>query len=441
VADKIFRDPLYNYICIDKKEEGWLLKLLDTPQMQRLRRIHQLGVSHFTFPGADHSRLCHSLGVLHLMQQAFLRLKKLGEDEHIRQARAALLSAALLHDVGHGPFSHVFEPCLGINHEEWSCKIVQAEDLPISQILKAVNRNLPRDVADLIRDDCLEIPRWQKNLLSSQLDMDRLDYLRRDSLFTGAGYGHFDWYRIIQTIDLYGADERDLVWPEKAMLPIEEFIFSRYYMYHNVYFHKTTRGFEKLLEAMWSRAKTAFEQGDDINLLPQIRDFWKTPNLSVQQYLAIEEHTVLHQIQIWKDHKSSSALRDLACRFLNRNRLVMVEPPSERDSISGNPEEWEEALKGIVKRQKEYDPPELYCLTDKIKGKYYLPYYLPEKEPDVQSSKNAIRLLVNSFPEEISTKLDRLRNLVKEPLDRFRYYIPKDCEEDAKKLRAEWKKS
>ena len=110
MADKIFRDPLYNYICIDKKEKGWLLKLLDTPQMQRLRRIHQLGVSHFTFPGADHSRLCHSLGVLHLMQQAFLRLKKLGEDEHIRQARAALLSAALLFDVGHGPFSHVFEP-------------------------------------------------------------------------------------------------------------------------------------------------------------------------------------------------------------------------------------------------------------------------------------------------------------------------------------------
>jgi len=132
LADKIFRDPLYNYISIDRNEDEWLLRLLDTPEVQRLRRVHQLGVSHFTFPGAEHSRLCHSLGVLHLMQQALYRLKKIGEDEHIRQARAALLSAALIHDVGHGPFSHVFEPCLGTNHEEWSCKIIECKDLKIN---------------------------------------------------------------------------------------------------------------------------------------------------------------------------------------------------------------------------------------------------------------------------------------------------------------------
>ncbi len=440
MADKIFRDPLYNYISIDKKEDEWLLRLLASPEVQRLRRIHQLGVSHYTFPGADHSRLCHSLGVLHLMQQALLRLKKAGEDEHIRQARAALLSAALIHDVGHGPFSHVFEPCLGIDHEEWSCKIVSCEDLKLNQVLRSVNRNLPKDVADLIREDCQDMPRWQKNLLSSQLDMDRLDYLRRDSLFTGSGYGHFDWYRIIHSLDLYGENPRDLVWPEKSKLAIEEYVFARFYMYHNVYFHKTTRGFERILEAMWKYARSVFEQGQPIDLVPAIKEFWLTKEPSVQQYLAVEEHTVLHQIQNWRSSKDRP-LADLARRFLDRDRFVMVEPPGAPNEFSLDTREWETALKELVGKKLEYQPPELYCLLDQIKGKYYLPYYLPEKEPDVQSSGNAIRLLIDGVPEEISGRLERLRNIVKEPVDRFRHYVPKDCENDARKLRAQWKTS
>src|SRR2546428_5547989 len=110
MAAKIFRDPLYNYISVDRERDGWLLKLLDCPEVQRLRRIHQLGVSNLTYPGADHNRLSHSLGVLHLMQQALTHLKSICDDEHVNRARAPLLAAALVHDVGHGPFSHLFEP-------------------------------------------------------------------------------------------------------------------------------------------------------------------------------------------------------------------------------------------------------------------------------------------------------------------------------------------
>jgi hypothetical protein len=120
----------------------------------------------------------------------------------------------------------------------------------------------------------------------------------------------------------------------------------------------------------------------------------------------------------------------------------MIEPPESSGEFNeGLAAEWEAALKKEVEKRSEFQPAELYCLQDKIKGKYYLPYYLPEKEADVQSSRNAIRLLVDKAPVEISTKLERLKNIVKEPLDRFRHYVPKSCETDAKKLRAHWKKS
>src|SRR5262245_41819347 len=201
MSAKIFRDPLYNYIRIDRRADRWLLNLLDTPPMQRLRRIHQLGVSSFTYPGADHSRFCHSLGVLHLMHQALEHLPT--DDRQVGRARDPLLAAALLHDVGHGPFSHVFEPCLGIDHEVWSCKIVR-EDGPVNRLLRGVDPDLPKAVAALIEKKNREYPRWEKHLLDSQLDVDRLDYLRRDSLFTGAGYGNFDWYRLLHSFELLG---------------------------------------------------------------------------------------------------------------------------------------------------------------------------------------------------------------------------------------------
>src|SRR5207244_3602276 len=147
----------------------------------------------------------------------------------------------------HGPFSHVFEPCLDIDHEVWSRRIIQGES-EVNKVLRCVDPDLPKIVAALIDEDNHDYPCWQKNLLSSQLDVDRLDYLRRDSLFTGAGYGHFDWYRILNTFHLHGPMniDRDLVWEEKAAFAIEEYIFARFYMYWNVYLHRRSCGFEMM---------------------------------------------------------------------------------------------------------------------------------------------------------------------------------------------------
>src|SRR5262249_56962473 len=163
---------------LEKEKDAWLLKLLDTPEVQRLRRIHQLGVSSFTYPGADHNRLAHSLGVLHLMFEALRHVATMADDAQVSNSRASLLGAALAHDVGHGLFSHVFEPCLGIDHEEWSRRIL-LEPTPVNRALRDVDPYLPQKVADLIDAGNHTHPAWQKFLISSQLDVDRLDYLRR----------------------------------------------------------------------------------------------------------------------------------------------------------------------------------------------------------------------------------------------------------------------
>lgn len=441
MSSKVFRDPLYNYIGIDRKRDGWLIDLLNSREIQRLRRIHQLGISYFTYPGADHNRLIHSLGVLHLTLQALQHLRNISDDEQVNQARAQLLAAALVHDVGHGPFSHLFEPCLGIDHEEWSKEIVLSEETELHKVLAKVAKPLPQTVAELIDKDNTDHPAWMKYLLSSQLDMDRLDYLRRDSLFTGAGYGHFDWHRILSTFELHEQNAgRDIIWNEKAKFAIEEFIFARYYMYQNVYLHKTTRGFEKMIEAMWRRARRLHRDGEKVSLVPAIRCFWSERQPDVFDYLRIEEFTVLQQIQIWREN-SNKSLADLASRFLSRDRFVAIEPPPVQKQLTPSYKKWEAALKRLVERNG-YKPGSDYCLRDELKGKYNQPYF-PEAEEDEQSAKNAIRLRIEgeSKPVEISKikGMERLKPITKKPIGQVRYYVPKDVEKEAKKLALDWK--
>lgn len=431
---KIFRDPLYNYISIDKDRDDWLLQLLDCPEVQRLRRIHQLGVSNITYPGADHNRLAHSLGVVHLMRMALDHLGQSPVSAQLDSARQALLAAALLHDVGHGPFSHLFEPCLGIKHEQWSIRVI-LEDSEVHEVLVKQSPYLPRQIADLVESDNYTPPSWQKALLSSQLDMDRVDYLRRDSLFTGAGYGHFDWFRLLTTVEIDGNTKEgfDLVWPEKAAMAIEEYIFARYYMYQNVYLHKTTRGFEKLLEAMWRRAKKLRADGEDVSLVPVLDEFWTSTSQSIQQYLNIEEFTVLSQIQIWANHQDST-LADLARRFLSRDGFAAIEPPSPKDELKPDYSEWEDAL-GDLLVDHGYKEPGAYGLADTLEGKYRRPYR-PEKESKQQSASNAIRLRVAGAtePVEVSDYLPRLKALTQPVPDRRRYYVPKDVRKQAQDL-------
>lgn len=436
MSDKIFRDPLYNYISIDQNRDAWLLRLIDTPEVQRLRRIHQLGVSSFTYPGAEHSRLSHSLGVVHLMT---LVLSHLERDSSTRSkaddARRPLLAAALLHDVGHGPFSHLFEPLLDINHESWSLKLIRDTNSNINHVLAREDSSLVERVARLIETDNLEAPAWQRSLLSSELDVDRMDYLRRDSLFSGAGYGNFDWYRLISTmrVDTEG-DEHGLMWDEKAKFAIEEFIFARYYMYQNVYLHKTTRGFEAVLKAMWDYAGRLSNQGVDCGILPAIVPFWSSAALSqtTSQYLRLEECDVVAQIKSWAQH-SDKTLSDLAYRFLNRDGFAMIEAPRFADTLDPDYSEFENDLRTSIAKMG-FMPVECYCLTDTLKKKYRTPYR-PEKESQEQTARNAIRMRKsNGSIVEITRELPRLRAVTEHERDGRRYYVPKKARQMANEL-------
>lgn len=436
MSDKVFRDPLYNYIPIKRKRDGWLIDLIDCREVQRLRRIHQLGVSNFTYPGADHTRFAHSLGVTHLMMLVLDHLERVSDAERIKKARQALLATALLHDVGHGPFSHLFEPCLGIDHEQWSIAAILDEGSEIHAILKRQDPYLPAHVADLINSKDKKHPAWQRALMSSQLDVDRLDYLRRDSLFTGAGYGHFDWQRLLTTVEFHD-DETDLVWPVKSALAIEEYIFARYYMYQNVYLHKTTRGFEALLQAMWKRADGLRKDGKNVDPNPVLAQFWTTEKpepgkLAVGEYLAVEEFTVLEQIQRWTRH-SDKPLADCARRFLERDGLAMVEPPPPVNPLKTDDfGDWEPELHKLL-RGRGYGEPAMYCLADKVKGKYRQPYR-EEKEPENQSAVNTIRVLVEDKPIAIGQYLPRLGAVIAPPEDRVFYYVPKEIRAEAQAL-------
>jgi len=438
MSSKVFRDPLYNYVSIDLSSDRWLVDVVNSREFQRLRRIHQLGVSHFTYPGADHNRLCHSLGVLHLMQLAFDHLSQDHKERHLEIARPVLFAAALAHDVGHGPFSHLFEPCLGIDHEEWSQKIILDPETDLNRCLRMCDTGLPQSVADLINPKNESRPAWQKTLISSQIDMDRLDYLRRDSLFTGAGYGHFDWHRIITTMEIQGDKPSDweITWSDKAKLAIEEYIFARSYMYQNVYLHKTTRGFEQMIQVMWKRARDLHNDNSDVSIVPTIERFWDAKEPTSQQYLDIEEYTVMSQIQAWRDH-ADAGLSDLAARFLDRKPFSMIEEPDAKLKLAEGPSEWERALKELVEKHTEFSPSWMYCLIDAVKPKYHQPYF-PEKESGEQTVKNAIRIKNGAQSTEISELLPRLRPLTEPPPIKKRYYVPGELRDDALKLRSQF---
>jgi hypothetical protein len=331
MSERIYRDPVHNIIRLrtDTREGRLLVRLIDAPEFQRLRRIKQLGLALYTYQGAEHSRFAHSLGVLHLITRV---LDRLGENYSINEEdRAAARAAALLHDVGHGSFSHVMEHVLGFHHEEWTVRAVLSEETEINHALRDFSPALPQRVADIIEGKFQ--PAFLGQLVSSQLDVDRMDYLLRDSLMTGAKYGIYDLEWIINALAVDEENDRIYV-AARGLYAVEEYLQARYYMFRQVYFHRTLRSAEAVLRSTLKRALELVAAGEEVWCAPgtAFEKVLRRETLTLQDHLEMDDSDVLFHLKQWRRAKDT-ILNDLSQRFIGRRLFKAIDldmPPGER---------------------------------------------------------------------------------------------------------------
>jgi hypothetical protein len=371
VSERIYRDPVHNIIRLrtDTDEGRLMVRLIDSFEFQRLRRIKQLGLALFTYQGAEHSRFAHSLGVLHLMTRVLDRLSEkypIGEEE-----RAAARAAALLHDIGHGPFSHVMEKVLHFHHEEWTVTAVTSPETEVGRVLSEFSPDLPRRVADIVEGGFR--PSFFAQLVSSQLDVDRMDYLLRDSLMTGAKYGLYDLEWVVNAIEVDEANERIYV-AARGLYAVEEYLQARYYMFRQVYFHRTLRSAEAVLRSTLRRALEVLARGGDVWCAPgtAFEKVLRRRPLTLADHIEMDDSDVLFHVKQWQ-HSSDAVLRDLARRFVARRLFKAIDldmPQAERAPFLS-------AARAAVERRG-FDP-DYYFIEDHAGDVPYYSYYNAEE--------------------------------------------------------------
>ena len=326
---KVINDPVFGFIKIPR---GLLYDIVSHPLMQRLNRISQLGLTSVVYPGARHTRFQHSLGAFHLMSEAILSLQQKGQFIFDSEAEA-VQAAILMHDIGHGPFSHVLENTLiqGISHEEISL-------LMMEQINQDLGNNLNLAI-NIFKD---EYPKkFLHQLLSSQLDMDRLDYLRRDSFYTGVTEGNIGSARIIKMLNVV---DDSLVVESKGIYSLENYLTTRRLMYWQVYLHKTTVAYEKVLLNMLKRVKFLTKEGRDIFASPALKYFlvndvdaqwFSTHEEALRMYEELDDSDLWSAMKAWKHH-DDKILATLATDMLNRKifKVIVNEMPFTEEEIT-----------------------------------------------------------------------------------------------------------
>ncbi|AST95843.1 HD domain-containing protein [Shouchella clausii] len=317
--EKVFKDPVHRYIHV---RDGLIWELIGTKEFQRLRRIRQLGTTSFTFHGAEHSRFNHSLGVYEItrrMTEIFSGKADWNEDD-----RLLALTVALLHDIGHGPFSHSFEKVFHTDHEEWTRRIILG-DTEVNRILRKMDRCFPQAVADVIEKTSTN--KLVSSMISSQIDADRMDYLLRDAYYTGVSYGQFDLERILRVMR---PKNDEVVIKASGMHAVEDYIMSRYQMYWQVYFHPVTRSSEVILSKILMRVKDLQERGYDFKQKPLHFLSLFAGEITLEDYLRLDESIVHYYFQSWQE-EDDAILKDLCNRFLNRRLFQYIEfHPNER---------------------------------------------------------------------------------------------------------------
>ena len=321
---KVLKDPVHSYIHIHY-EVIW--NCLDSKEFQRLRRIRQLGGDFQVYPTAEHSRFSHSLGVYEIVRRMVTEVKSLCV-ELTEYEKVCVMLAGLLHDVGHGPFSHAFEHVTNHSHEEYTAKIILG-NTELNSILRAVSEKLPQDIVSIIQhtheNDILN------QIVSGQLDADRMDYLLRDSYFTATSYGQFDLERILRTMRVRKTAEgrKVIVVKYTGIHSVEDYIMARYQMYWQVYYHPVARSYEAVFIQLFNRLKDIFKDDKDyFEDMKVLIPFLGKSDVSVDEYFKLDENSLLYCCSLIQD-KEDKIAADLAKRLQNRNLFEYVDYDEE----------------------------------------------------------------------------------------------------------------
>lgn len=312
MKDRVFRDPVHGLVEF-KGDDRPIADLLDTHAMQRLRRIKQMGFAWLVYPGAEHSRFGHALGAFHIAQRVTRRL-----DLPAPVARHVKV-AALLHDVGHGPFSHAWEHVfVGHDHERWGARIAN-ENSELRDALERLEPGLPATLGRFWGKGYL--PHYARKLVSSQLDVDRLDYLLRDGHYSGAGYATYDLDWIIHAIQIGPVhDGKDdlVVDYRRGMYAVEQYLFARSYMYAQVYHHKTVRAAEHMFIKTLERFAELARAGTEPAGLAIAGAMARAEPVSVDDYLRLHDVSLTTALDRWASSADDPVLRDLSARLVDR---------------------------------------------------------------------------------------------------------------------------
>ena len=354
---KVLKDPVHSYIHIHY-EVIW--NCLDSKEFQRLRRIRQLGGDFQVYPTAEHSRFSHSLGVYEIVRRMVTEVKTLCA-ELTEYEKVCVMLAGLLHDVGHGPFSHAFEHVTNHSHEEYTAKIILG-DTELNSILRAVSKKMPEDIVSIIQhtheNDILN------QIVSGQLDADRMDYLLRDSYFTATSYGQFDLERILRTMRVRKTSEgrKVIVVKHTGIHSVEDYIMARYQMYWQVYYHPVARSYEAVFIQLFNRLKDIFKDNKDyFEDMKVLIPFLEKAEVSEEEYFRLDENSLLYCCALIQD-KDDVIAADLAKRLQNRKLFEYVDYNEENLAQIQN-----------MLRENGYDE-QYYLRIENIEASLYSPY-------------------------------------------------------------------
>lgn len=313
----VIRDVLYGDINID---DEIIESLIRTKEMQRLRGIKQLGLTYLIFPGAEHSRYTHSIGVYHLATQIVEVLEQKSGMRFDKNEKKGLYAACLLHDLGHGPYSHASEYFFAYDHEQMTVDIIKNENTQIHNILK--DQEFYEDVIKFVEKK--HSNKLLNGILSSSIDADRMDYLMRDSYYCGVSYGKFDLQRLLKTIDV---DDDKIVFLEKGVHTIEDFLLSRYHMFNQVYLNDKSSGYELLVSEILKRISDLNEENYKFKTdLSVLLNFYDTDEIDVEDFIELDDMKLYHIISELRNNEKDPMLFDLCSAFLDHEKLVIDEP-------------------------------------------------------------------------------------------------------------------